>query len=322
LIHPTRALGASVVASLGLVGFAHASAPAPTQPSTQPAIANVALPTRLTHVVHAYANFSPDNQTVVFQSNATGNWDLYTMRADGTGVAQLTTDRAADITPVFSPDGQRIAFVSERDGNREVYVCRRDGADPQRVTRDPGHDIHPFWSADGRRILFSSNRGNASAEDYDIYEMNADGSGVKRVTSGPDVDTYASWSPDGRRIVTRRVIDGTNNEVFVMNADGTGAVNLTNDPARYDGWPVWSPDGKRIAFASGVPDRQDHAIFLINPDGTNKVQLTQPVPGWNGFMYNTQPAFSHDGKHMIYTMYKPAQREVSDLVMIDLAPDA
>ena len=313
-----RAFGLSLMVLLGSSAAAYAAASAPTQPSTQPAIANLPPPTRLTHVVHAYANFAPDEKTVVFQSNATGNWDLYTMRGDGTGVRQITTDRAADITPVFSPDGQRIAFVSERDGNREVYLCKRDGSEATRLTNDPGHDIHPFWSADGNRILFSSNRGNANAEDYDIYEMNADGTGVKRVTSGPDVDTYASWSPDGKRIVTRRVIDGTNNEVYVLNADGSSPVNLTPDAARYDGWPVWSPDGKRIAFASGVPGQQNHAIFLIDPDGTNKVQLTQPVPGWGDFMYNTQPAFAHDGKRMIYTMYKPAQREVSDLVIIEL----
>ena len=35
-------------------------------------------------------------------------------------------------------------------------------------------------------------------------------------------------------------------------------------------------------------------------------------------MYNTQPAFAHDGRRMIYTMYKPALREVADLVMIEL----
>ena len=310
--------------SVTFVGTASAlaSARAPTQPSTQPARIDIAPPTRLTHVVHAYANFAPGDATVVFQSNATGNWDLYVMRDDGTGVRQITTDRAADITPVFSPDGERIAFVSERDGNREVYVCKRDGTEPLRLTNDPGHDIHPVWSADGKRILFSSNRGNVNADDYDIYEMNADGGGVKRVTSGADVDTYASWSPDGTRIVTRRVIDGGNNEVFVMNADGTNAVNLTNDAARYDGWPVWSPDGRRIAFASGQHGRDNHAIFLINPDGTNKVQLTHPVPGLGNFMYNTQPAFSRDGRRLIYTLYKPAHREVADLVMIDLPPDA
>ena len=274
----SRARHFSLAVFFATIGGTHASASAPTQPSTQPVAADLPLPTRLTYVVHAYANFSPDDQTVVFQSNATGNWDLYTMRPDGTGVRQIITDRAADITPVFSPDGQRIAFVSERDGNREVYVCTCDGSNAIRLTNDPGHDIHPVWSADGRRILFSSNRGNASPEDYDIYEMNADGTEVKRVTSGPDVDTYASWSPDGRRIVARRVIDGTNNEVFVMNADGSGAVNLTNDPSRYDGWPVWSPDGRRIAFASGCRGSRTTRSSSSTPTVRTRCSSRSPCP--------------------------------------------
>ena len=91
-----RTLTVSVLVSPGLFVCAHASMRAQTQPSTQPAAANVPLPTRLTHVVHAYANFAPDDQTVVFQSNATGKWDLYTMRADGTGVRQITANPAAE----------------------------------------------------------------------------------------------------------------------------------------------------------------------------------------------------------------------------------
>jgi TolB protein len=315
-------LRASIPVLITLVAFITSDglASLSTAPSSQPA-AQLYMPTKLTYVVHAYASFAPGDATIVFQSNATGNWDLYVMRIDGSGLRQITTDRAADITPVYSPDGKRIAFVSERDGNREVYVCDADGSNPKRITRDPAQDIHPVWSAGGKKIMFSSNRGNSNADDYDIYEMNADGTDVQRITSGAEIDTYSSRSPDGTKLVTRRVIDGNNNEVFVLDADGSNPRNLTNDPTRYDGWPVWSPDGKRIAFASGIHGRDNHAIYLINADGTNRVQLTHPLPGLRNFMYNTQPIFSHDGKKLIYTMYRPGMRESSELLMIDV-PDA
>lgn len=295
---------------------AHAAASA--QPVPQPTLKTH----RLTSTVNAYGSFSPDDKTIVFQSNATGRWQLYTIRASGDGLAPLLTSPGNDITPVFSPDGTHILFVSERDGNREVYVCNADGSAQKNLSANAEMDIHPSWSHDGTRILFSSNRGNPDPEDYDIYQMNADGSGVTQLTRGPEIDTYASWSPDGSSIVTRRVIDNhTNNEVFVLGADGSNPRNLTNAPQHYDGWPVWSPDGKRICFAGGGPDNGNHYLFLINPDGTGKQQLTFP---WIGeHCYDTQPSFSHDGKHILFTRYRPpSQFESAELVILDLPSPA
>jgi Tol biopolymer transport system component len=276
-------------------------------------------PRRVTHVVHAYAHFSPDDAELVYQSNANGDWDLFVSALDGSAVRPIVRGPGADITPVFSPDGAQVLFVSERDGQREVYVCARDGSAQTRLTRDPAHDLHPVWSADGARILFSSNRGNASADDYDLYAMRADGSELRQITRGPDVDTYGSWSPDGQRIVTRRVRAGTNdNEVYVLDADGSNARNLTNDAATYDGWPVWSPDGTRIAYAGGgPPGRSPHRIFLVDVDGKNRVALTGP---WlqGGFVYDTQPCFSHAGDQLVFTRYRAGERELSELCLIDV----
>jgi len=284
----------------------------PSSPSTVPP------PRRVTCVVHAYGNFAPDGAELVYQSNATGNWDLYLSSLDGSRVRPIVTSPAADITPVFSPDGRAILFVSERDGQREVYVCAGDGSGQKRLTEDPGHDLHPVWSADGARVLFSSNRGNADAADYDLYSMRADGSDLQRITSGPDVDTYGSWSPDGKRIVTRRVLAGTeDNEVFVLDADGSKARNLTNDPASYDGWPVWSPDGKRIALSEGPPGRDPHRIALMDADGANRMLLTEAW-GPGGYVYDTQPSFSRDGKQLVFTRYRPGEREIAELCVIDV----
>jgi Tol biopolymer transport system component len=273
-----------------------------------------AQPRRLTYVVHAYANFAPGDDSIVFQSNASGNWDLYTMRASGEGIVRITDDPAADITPVYSRDGARIVFVSERRGNRDVMVCNADGSDPRFLTDDPGHDIHPVWSAEGARIMFSSNRGNDDPADYDIYEMASDGTDLRRITSGPEVDTYSSRSPDGRKIVTRRVIGG-NNEVFVLDADGSNPVNLTSDAERYDGWPVWSPDGAWIAFASGRMGAGDHRVNVVRPDGTGRAEATGPEPG-STWCYDTQPAWSHDGRRIVFTRYANGPRESAELCIV------
>jgi Tol biopolymer transport system component len=286
-----------------------------TPPTAPPAPATGARPTanaaprvaRLTSTVNAYGCFSPDGSTIVFQSNATGRWQLYTIRADGSGLHPLLTSASDDITPVYSPDGRRILFVSERDGNREVYHCNADGGGQKNLSNHGAMDLHPSWSADGSRILFSSNRGNADTDDYDLYEMSRDGSGVRRITSGPDIDTYASWSPDGSRIVTRRVLDhGRNSEVFVMNADGSNPLNLTSAPDHYYGWPVWSPDGSTICYAGGGPDQGNRYLFLVKPDGSGRRQISFPWLAGSEHCYDTQPSFSRDGRTIVFTRYRPA----------------
>lgn len=262
---------------------------------------------RVNFTTNAYAAWSPDGKWIVYQSNASGSYDIYRLSTESARPSLLISSPADDITPLYSPDGSRIAFVSERDGNREVYLADADGSNPVNISNHRSQDIHPAFSPDGTRIIFSSNRGNADPDDYDIYTMKLDGSDLVQVTGGPEVDTYASWSPDGRHIVTRRVIDG-NSEVFLLDADGSNPVNLSNAPT-YDGWPVWFPDGKRIAFAGGQPGGEVH-IFFINPDGSNREQFTDLAGA-----EDRHPAISPNGQWIAFTRYRSGPAESSDIVL-------
>jgi hypothetical protein len=128
---------------------------------------------------------------IAFASNRDGNWEIYVMNADGSGVTRLTNNPADDRVPSWSPDGRRIAFDSKRDGNYEIYVMNADGSGQTNLTNNPADDYMPSWSPDGRRIAFDSKRdGN-----YEIYVMNADGSGVTRLTNNPAFDCCPAWSP-------------------------------------------------------------------------------------------------------------------------------
>ena len=66
--------------------------------------------------------WSPDNDTVVFTSNRSGNFDIWTIKKDGTGLTQITADSTHDYDAGFSPDGSKIVFISERDGQRDLYL--------------------------------------------------------------------------------------------------------------------------------------------------------------------------------------------------------
>ena len=70
---------------------------------------------------------SPDGRWIAFQSRAP-QLDIFVSRSDGSGIRQLTNDRALDKFPTWSPDGQQIAFMSNRDGKSQVWSIRRTGS--------------------------------------------------------------------------------------------------------------------------------------------------------------------------------------------------
>jgi dipeptidyl aminopeptidase/acylaminoacyl peptidase len=154
----------------------------------------------LSRVVDYEPAWSPDGSNIVFVSNRNGYFKVYSMRADGTELKQLTQGLEEDDAPAWSPDGSRIAYVSTRDGNQEIFVMRPDGSGMTNLTHHPAFDGWPSWSRDGKRVVFAREHGDEAS----IYVMNADGSAVTAVVDVPGRCTNPRWSPVGDLIVFSR----------------------------------------------------------------------------------------------------------------------
>ena len=156
----------------------------------------------------------------------------------------------------------QIAFVSHRTGNPEIYVMDIDGGNPRNLTNDRDNDFQPSWSPDGKRIAFVSNR------DGDFLD------------EGPNIPAY---------------------EIYVMDADGGNLQNLTNNP-NDDKNPSWSPDGKRIAFASWdgkfINFVVDFEIYVMDADGDNLQNLT------NNPNDDRSPSWSPDGERIVFVSHR------------------
>jgi TolB protein len=91
-----------------------------------------------------------------------GRLEIYTMRADGSDVRQVTRLGAASFAPFFHPDGRRIVFASNvgdpRGRNFDLYVVNDDGSGLERITTNETFDGFPMFSPDGRQLVFASNR--------------------------------------------------------------------------------------------------------------------------------------------------------------------
>lgn len=96
--------------------------------------------------------FSPDGTRIAYASsrdtNEKGgrNWEIYTMRVDGSDVRRLTFHPGTDSAPTWSPDGQKIAFTSDRAGNNHLYVMSADGGPIEKLPTGSGNTDRPTWS--------------------------------------------------------------------------------------------------------------------------------------------------------------------------------
>jgi Tol biopolymer transport system component len=138
--------------------------------------------------------YSRDGRKIAFQSDRSGNMEVWTCDADGTNCFQLSKfDGPMCGSPSWSPDGQWLALDSYVDGKPQIYVIAADGGAPRRITNDPASDIVPTWSSDGSWIYFSSDRTGR----YEIWKTPKDGGDAVQVTHSGGY-YYAAESPDGK----------------------------------------------------------------------------------------------------------------------------
>lgn len=209
-------------------------------------------------------------------------WDgtkhsIWLANLDGTA-QQFLLDFAA--SPTWSPDGNQLAFFGEQGidhqpatagGTDGIWKINADGSNPvQLIPEGTAHTV--TWSPDGAIIGFDAARGSPERR---VYFINPDGAPQPFEALGE----HPSFSPDGRQIVVK--VCRPECGLWIENPDDTEPRRLTTEGS--DGLPVWSPNGRKIAFSRNVDGNVD--VYTINPDGSELKRLTtaegnDSVPAW------------------------------------------
>ena len=215
---------------------------------------------------------------------ALDNYDIYSAKPDGTDIRPLFASPAYDAEATISPDGKTIVFTSARDGDLEIYTMNADGSNVKRLTHTPGYDGGPFFSDDGTKIVYRADhpttpedlaryRDNLARNTYapralEIRVMNADGSNDHAVTSNGAANFAPYFLPGGKEIIfSSNLADpkGRDFDLFTIREDGTGLTRITFSPD-FDGFPMFTRDGKRLVFASNRNGKQPHETNIFVAD--------------------------------------------------------
>jgi TolB protein len=256
----------------------------------------------------AHAALPGKNGKIAFVSTRTGNYDVYTMNADGSGRTALTNDTAIDLFPTWSPDGKKIAFESTRGGGSggDIWTMNADGSGMTRVTAIGGVG-KPTWSPDGSQLAFERDAG--------IWTVDADGTHFAALNSEQcdpsfncTVFAWPTWNPNGKTIafVGKDSDDQGNSvqsDIWAIPLTGGSQTKVTSTPNLYENKPDWSPDASKIAVES-FPPFGSPQVWTMSPNGFDRVQLT------TGAGSNGEPAWSPDGTKIAFVTYRDGNHEI------------
>jgi Tol biopolymer transport system component len=202
-------------------------------------------------------------------------------------------------------------FTGAPNASNILRIIDPNGSTVDRYSSDTGGGLSsPTWSSDGKRIAFIKMSGNKDNPTWSLIIIPSDGTKCgdqyecyNNISQGEQYRGGVSWGRENLLTISYNTTGAP--DVYTIYANGQGARNLTNNPAD-DIAPVFSPDGKSIAFTSNR-DGGQWRIYLMNADGTNLRRLTA------GPM-DVTPTWSPDGNWIAFASTRGGQ---FDIWMVD-----
>jgi TolB protein len=237
-----------------------------------------------------------EERLLAFALEQNGDFDIYTLRPDGSERTNLTNDPGQDdLSPFWSPDGRYIAFERERhifrmdaDGSNVIQLT--GGEATHRIGQKHGLDSGS-WSPDGSKLIFFQSDPGASK--WIPYTMDADGNDKQPLVEEPDNYSFPAWSPDGQHIAFLRVdlVNSDGPHLYLVEPDGSNLREVTEFlPENESLWSYedyyWSREGRSLFFIAWrhLEEGQDQWIAyefsLADSQLIEKAISSTPMGNW------------------------------------------
>ncbi len=280
---------------------------------------------------------SPDGKFVIFVVRTPDfeenryNADLWMISAQGEEPLRLTYHKKSDSYPLWRPDGKMLAFLSDRDEKNQIWLINPFAGEADKLT-DVKTGVNSFaWSPDGKKIAFLSaeplseeeekknkEKDDAIVVDKDIkmtnlWIMDVESKKTIQLTKAAfNVDSF-DWSPDGSKIAcsitpTPKADDRSESDLIIIAVDGEEPDTLVKRIG-IDTAPLWSPDGKYIAFLSRDGQKNgtgNNYICMVPSSGGEPVNLTKQFDGSANMISwskNAKTIYFYAGKGVLSHLY-------------------
>ena len=199
----------------------------------------------------------------------------------------------------WSPDGKTVAFISNISGRNNLWLVSADGGWPVQLTISDQRQGAPAWSPDGKWIAYQSDYDGD--EQWDIFLVSPKTGQVVNLTNTREIaEESPAWSPDGRYLAY--MVKPKTSSVFEIDVYDTVMRQVkhltTGTPKdKLNAGPIWSKDGKSIAYTQHQAKGTDSNIFIADVASGKSMLLTPH----NGEQLNTANAISPDARKLLLT---------------------